>query len=57
MFGKIIRGYADVVKKIAEVPVDAKDRPTVPVTISNCGELKLRKPLKSVPRELARTCV
>ncbi|ETW82933.1 hypothetical protein HETIRDRAFT_316187 [Heterobasidion irregulare TC 32-1] len=57
VFGKIIRGYADVVKKIAEVPVDAKDRPTVPVTISNCGELELRKLLKPVPCELTRTRV
>ncbi|KAF8920152.1 cyclophilin-like domain-containing protein [Mucidula mucida] len=29
--------------KIANVPVDAKDRPTAPVIISNCGELELRK--------------
>ncbi|THH16656.1 hypothetical protein EW146_g4017 [Bondarzewia mesenterica] len=43
VFGKILRGYEEVVKKIAEVSVDAKDRPTLPVTISNCGELELRK--------------
>ena len=46
-----------MVKKIAEVPVGAKDRPTIPVTISNCGELELRKPQNSVPRELAHSCV
>ena len=43
VFGKAIRGYDDVVKRISEMSVDAKDRPKVPVTISNCGELELRK--------------
>jgi peptidyl-prolyl isomerase G (cyclophilin G) len=43
VFGKVIRGYDDVVKRISEVPVDAKDRPKIPVAISNCGELELRK--------------
>jgi len=43
VFGKLIRGYDDVVKKVADVPVDDKDRPLVPVVISNCGELELRK--------------
>ncbi|KAI0059199.1 hypothetical protein BV25DRAFT_1993727 [Artomyces pyxidatus] len=44
VFGKVIRGYNDVIEKIAAVPVDDKDRPTVPVTVANCGELELRKP-------------
>ena len=44
VFGKVIRGYEDVVKSIAQVPVDAKDRPQTPIVISNCGELELRKP-------------
>jgi len=43
VFGKVIKGYEEVVKKIAEVPVDAKDRPKAPVVIENCGELELRK--------------
>jgi peptidyl-prolyl isomerase G (cyclophilin G) len=43
VFGKVIRGYDDVVKRISEVPVDPRDRPKVPVAISNCGELQLRK--------------
>ncbi|TFY83566.1 hypothetical protein EWM64_g435 [Hericium alpestre] len=43
VFGRIIRGYDDVVKKIAEVPVDEKNRPSVPVTIVSCGELVLMK--------------
>ena len=43
VFGKVIRGY-EVVKQVAEVPVDEKDRPLSPVVISNCGELELRKP-------------
>ncbi|KAF9456342.1 cyclophilin-like domain-containing protein [Collybia nuda] len=44
VFGKVIRGYNEVVKRIAELPVDEKDRPLSPVFISNCGELELRKP-------------
>ncbi|KAN0093104.1 Cyclophilin-like domain containing protein [Tylopilus felleus] len=44
VFGKVIRGYEEVVKKLAQVPVDAKDRPQIPIVISNCGELELRKP-------------
>jgi peptidyl-prolyl isomerase G (cyclophilin G) len=43
VFGRVIRGFHDVVKSISEVPVDGKDRPNVPVAISNCGELELRK--------------
>ncbi|KAK0480307.1 cyclophilin-like domain-containing protein [Armillaria novae-zelandiae] len=43
VFGKVIRGYDDVIKKTVDVPVDAKDRPTTPVTITSCGELELRK--------------
>lgn len=39
----MIRGFEDVVSKIAEVATDEKDRPAVPVTIYNCGELELRK--------------
>jgi peptidyl-prolyl isomerase G (cyclophilin G) len=38
----VIRGFEEVVCKIAEVPVDDKDRPTVPVVVMNCGELELR---------------
>ncbi|KAA1467400.1 hypothetical protein DENSPDRAFT_812980 [Dentipellis sp. KUC8613] len=49
VFGKVIRGYDEVVKKITEVPVDEKDRPTVPVTIVNCGELELRKRVSAPP--------
>ncbi|TFK40089.1 cyclophilin-like domain-containing protein [Crucibulum laeve] len=43
VFGKVIRGYNEVIKRLAEVPVDEKNRPTVPILISNCGELELRK--------------
>jgi peptidyl-prolyl isomerase G (cyclophilin G) len=28
---------------MSQVPVDAKSRPDVPIVISNCGELELRK--------------
>ena len=43
VFGKVVRGFEDVVQKLASVPVDAKDRPQVPVEIHNCGELELRR--------------
>ncbi|TCD62901.1 hypothetical protein EIP91_006258 [Steccherinum ochraceum] len=42
VFGRVIRGYEEVVKKITEVKVDEKDRPMVPVSIVNCGELVLK---------------
>ena len=42
MFGRVVRGYEEVIRKIADVPVDEKSRPAVPVTIDNCGELVLR---------------
>lgn len=41
VFGKVIRGY-EVIQKLAEVPVDAKDRPLESIVITNCGELELR---------------
>jgi cyclophilin family peptidyl-prolyl cis-trans isomerase len=43
VFGRVIRGFDDVVRKIAQVDTDEKDRPAVPVIIYNCGELELRK--------------
>lgn len=52
VFGRVIRGFDDVVRKIAQVATDEKDRPAVPVIIFNCGELELRK--KSMP---PRSCV
>jgi peptidyl-prolyl isomerase G (cyclophilin G) len=51
VFGKVIRGFDDVVCKIAQVSTDEKDRPAVPVIVYNCGELELRK--KAAP---PRTC-
>ena len=44
VFGRVIRGFEEVVKRIATLPTDAKDRPTTPVVISSCGELELRRP-------------
>ncbi|KAJ4479938.1 cyclophilin-like domain-containing protein [Lentinula aciculospora] len=44
VFGRVLRGYDEVIKRIAEVPVDEKDRPSSPVVIHNCGELELKKP-------------
>jgi peptidyl-prolyl isomerase G (cyclophilin G) len=51
VFGKVIRGFDDVVRKITQVSTDEKDRPVVPVIVYNCGELELRK--KATP---PRTC-
>lgn len=42
VFGRVVRGYEEVIRKIADVPVDEKSRPAVPVTIDSCGELVLR---------------
>lgn len=51
VFGRVLRGYQEVIQKITEVPVDEKDRPTVPVTIANCGELMMRsKPAETEPK-------
>ncbi|KAI0293797.1 cyclophilin-like domain-containing protein [Russula brevipes] len=51
VFGRVIRGFDDVVSKIVQVATDEKDRPVVPVIIFNCGELELRRkaasPLRS----------
>ncbi|KAI0951595.1 hypothetical protein AcW1_008599 [Taiwanofungus camphoratus] len=58
VFGRVIRGYKEVIEKIADVQVDEKDRPTVPVTISNCGELMLRSKVQSQepePKVLTRS--
>lgn len=43
MFGRVIRGYDEVVEKLAAVPVDEKDRPHRPIVIVNCGELELKR--------------
>ncbi|KAG6811208.1 hypothetical protein H0H92_008570 [Tricholoma furcatifolium] len=43
VFGRVLRGF-EIVQKIVALPVDAKSRPLMPVIISNCGELELRKP-------------
>ena len=52
VFGRVLRGL-DVVEKIAEVPVDEKDRPRVPVAIANCGELVLRSKVQPKESECA----
>ncbi|KAH8094569.1 cyclophilin-like domain-containing protein [Cristinia sonorae] len=49
VFGRVIRGYDDVVTKITEVQTDEKDRPIVPITIANCGELVMKS--KVQPKE------
>ncbi|KAI0782269.1 cyclophilin-like domain-containing protein [Abortiporus biennis] len=51
VFGRVIRGY-EAIQKVSDVPVDDKDRPVKPVTISNCGELVLKaKPAEPVKAE------
>ena len=42
MFGRVIRGFDEVIKEVEKVDTDQKDRPSVPVVISNCGELVLK---------------
>ena len=56
VFGRVIRGY-DVVQKIAEVPTDAKDRPNVPITIVNCGELILKSKVQAQPERMFHSTV
>ena len=42
VFGQVLSG-ADVVKKIEQLPTDARSRPEVEVKVTNCGELVLLK--------------
>ena len=52
VFGRVIRGYDDVIPKIVDIPTDEKDRPKVPIVVSNCGELELRKkPVAPQPQQ------
>jgi peptidyl-prolyl isomerase G (cyclophilin G) len=44
VFGRVIRGYDEVVTAIENTPVDDHDRPIAVVMIANCGELELRLP-------------
>jgi peptidyl-prolyl isomerase G (cyclophilin G) len=44
VLGRVIRGFDEVVQRIAQVDTDEKDRPTTPIIVMNCGELELRKP-------------
>ncbi|RKP25449.1 cyclophilin-like domain-containing protein, partial [Syncephalis pseudoplumigaleata] len=39
VFGRVVRGYDEVVAVVENTPVDANDRPTAIVMIANCGEL------------------
>ncbi|TFK97705.1 cyclophilin-like domain-containing protein [Pterulicium gracile] len=39
VFGRVVRGFEDVVRAIEKVPTDGKDRPVNAVVISGCGEL------------------
>ncbi|KAF9452321.1 hypothetical protein P691DRAFT_661078 [Macrolepiota fuliginosa MF-IS2] len=43
VFGKVIRGYNEVIQRLTDVLVDDKDRPITPIVITSCGELELKK--------------
>ncbi|TKX26537.1 cyclophilin type peptidyl-prolyl cis-trans isomerase-like protein 1 [Elsinoe australis] len=47
IFGRVITGQ-DLLKTIANVPVDKNDRPKVPVLIARCGELERKRPAKPI---------
>ncbi|KAG1796658.1 cyclophilin-like domain-containing protein [Suillus plorans] len=47
VFGRVIRGYDEVIKNLAVVPVDEKDRPQHPIVIVNCGELELKRKVEA----------
>jgi peptidyl-prolyl isomerase G (cyclophilin G) len=55
VFGRVIRGYDEVVKKLAVVPVDDKDRPQQPIVIINCGELELKRKVETSQSEALST--
>lgn len=55
VFGRVLKGYEDVVKKLAEVPVDEKYRPKLPIVIVKCGELELRGADRSSGVELKQS--
>jgi len=59
VFGRVVKGYAEIVQKIMSVSTDERDRPSVPVVISHCGELELRKPPQPVkaPKAQGTSCV
>ncbi|KAF8311708.1 hypothetical protein DL93DRAFT_2168817 [Clavulina sp. PMI_390] len=52
VFGRVVKGN-EIITKVSEVPTDAKNRPTRPVIISNCGELVLKKKTAPPPPEPA----
>ncbi|KAI8056884.1 cyclophilin-like domain-containing protein [Syncephalis plumigaleata] len=44
VFGRVVRGFDEVVTVVENTPVDDNDRPKGIVMIANCGELELRMP-------------
>ncbi|KAI5481323.1 Peptidyl-prolyl cis-trans isomerase, cyclophilin-type [Pseudohyphozyma bogoriensis] len=42
VFGRVVKGY-DIIEGLSKLPTNEKDFPVQLVTISNCGELELRK--------------
>lgn len=44
VFGRVVRGFDEVVTVVENTPVDDNDRPISIVMVANCGELELRMP-------------
>ncbi|KZS92577.1 hypothetical protein SISNIDRAFT_412670 [Sistotremastrum niveocremeum HHB9708] len=57
VFGRVIRGFDEIILKIADVPTGEQDKPSVPVIISNCGELELRRPPPKPASSLFPLCL
>jgi peptidyl-prolyl isomerase G (cyclophilin G) len=57
VFGRVIRGYDEVVKKLVVIPVDDKDRPQHPIVIVNCGELELKRKEEATGAPASRSSV
>lgn len=55
VFGSVIRGFNDVVRRIALVTTDEKDRPTISVIVFDCCELTPQKKQVSPLSERAST--
>jgi peptidyl-prolyl isomerase G (cyclophilin G) len=45
VFGRVVRGFEEVVSVVENTPVDGSDRPVGIIMIANCGELELRLPV------------
>lgn len=53
VFGKVVKGV-EIIEGISKIAVDEQDVPLSLVTITNCGELELRKGERHLPHSSAR---